>query len=200
MVQNETVMQYKSPLWHAVRFARITASKAYSAAHSSLSSMSTIVMSVVGASKLKDTAAMERGRKLEPKVLKEVGRKLGSIKSSGIILTPNHPFMGASPDGITANGHAVVEIKCPASQKSLLRYVNGDGSVPAKHVAQLQMLMHMSEKKTSYFCVASPQFEQDKSVNIQRVDYDSQYCKNLIAACQNFWNKTVFEQLIKSYE
>lgn len=54
--------------------------------------------------------------------------------------------------------------------------------------AQLQMLMHMSGKKTSYFCVASPQFEQDKNVNKQRVEYDSQYCKNLTSACKNFWS------------
>lgn len=32
MVRNETVTQSKSPLWHAVRFSRVTASKAYGAA------------------------------------------------------------------------------------------------------------------------------------------------------------------------
>lgn len=121
MVQNETVKQYKSSLWHAVRFACVTASTANSATYSSHSSVSTIVMSMVGASKLKDTAAMERGRKLEPKMLKEVGRKLGSIMPSGIILTPNHSFMSASPDGITADGHAIVEIKCPVSKKKVFR-------------------------------------------------------------------------------
>lgn len=69
MVRNATVTQSRSPLWHAFKFARDTASKAYGAAHSSLSKMKTHVMSVIGASKLKNIAEMERGRKLEPKVL-----------------------------------------------------------------------------------------------------------------------------------
>lgn len=64
MEKNETVKQSKSPLWHGVRFARVTASKAYGAAHSSLSSVdSSLVKAVTGVSKLRDTVAMERGRK-----------------------------------------------------------------------------------------------------------------------------------------
>ncbi len=147
VVRSETITQSKSPLWHGVRFARVTALKAYGAAHSSLSSVNTFVMSVIGASKWKDTAAMERGRKLEPKVLLKVEKQVGHIEQSGIILTSDHPIMGASPDGITGDGQAVIEIKCPSSEKSLKRYMNKDGSVPAKHVAQVQMLMHMSGKK-----------------------------------------------------
>lgn len=201
MVRNETVKQSKSPLWHAVRFARVTASKAYGAAHSSLSSTNnSLVMSVIGASKLRDTVAMERGRKLEGKVLNEVQKKLGRIVQSGIILSPDYPILGASPDGITADGQAVVEIKCPNSEKSMRRYVNKDGSIAAKHAAQVQMLMHMSEKQNAYFCVASPHFEVTGCVNIVRIDYDSQYCIKLIGACQNFWEKTVFQELLKAYD
>lgn len=55
--------------------------------------------------------------------------------------------MGASPDGITADGQAIIEGKCPSSDKTLKKYVNRDGSVPAKHIAHVQMLMHMSDKK-----------------------------------------------------
>lgn len=60
----------------------------------------------------KDTVAMERGRKLEGKVLNVVQKKLGRIVQSGFILSPNHPMLGASPDGNTADGQAIVEIKC----------------------------------------------------------------------------------------
>lgn len=179
-VRKETIAQSKSSLWHAVRFARITASKAYDISHSSLAPGNILVMSVIGASKLKDTAAMERGRKLEPKVVNEVQKKVGDIVQSGIYLKANHPMMGASPDGVTAAGQAIIEVKCPLSEKSHERYVKKDGGVPAKHVAQLQMLMHMSEKKHTYFCVANPHFEQNKNVSIIRVDYDSQYCRSMI--------------------
>lgn len=75
------------------------------------------------------------------------------------------------------------------------RYVNKDGSIAAKHVAHVQMHMHMSEKKNAYFCVASPQAEDTGFVNIVRVDYDDQYC-----TCQNFWESTVFQELLKAYD
>lgn len=62
MIEKQTVSQVKSPLWHAVRFGRVTASKAYTAAHTSVHSNSAFVMSVNGAAKIKDTAALQRDR------------------------------------------------------------------------------------------------------------------------------------------
>ena len=58
LINKDTISQAKSPLWHAVRFASVTASKAYDATHSSGKITSSLVMSVIGAAKLKDTVAM----------------------------------------------------------------------------------------------------------------------------------------------
>lgn len=76
-VRVETTSQYRSPLWHAVRFGCITASKAYAVAHSTPDRNSTLVKLVIGAAKLKDTAAMKRGRELEPCVLRTLNHRLG---------------------------------------------------------------------------------------------------------------------------
>lgn len=198
-VRMETASQYRSPLWHAVRFARVTASKAYSVAHSSADSSSSLVKLVIDATKLKDTAAMERGRELEPRILSDLRPKIGPTSSTGIYLSPKHPMMGASPDGITDDGQCVVEIKCPASAKSFQTYIKKDGTVSAKHLGQLQMLMHMTGKKQALFCVADHEYELNNSVKIVRVEYDPDYCKWLLEKCQEIWEKNVFLELCDAY-
>ncbi|KAK3883296.1 hypothetical protein Pcinc_012333 [Petrolisthes cinctipes] len=103
---------------------------------------SQLVMSIIGATKLKDTAAMQRGRELELKVLLELEKQIGCIKQSGVIFDRDLPVLGASPDGITSNGMAIVEVKCPTSEKSFRRYIKKDGTPAAKHVAQRNTRVH----------------------------------------------------------
>ncbi|KAK3891504.1 hypothetical protein Pcinc_004594 [Petrolisthes cinctipes] len=199
LINKGTILQAKSPLWHAVRFSRVTASKAYDAAHSSGNINSSLVMSVIGAARLKDTDAMKRGRKLEHSVLNEVRSQLGKINPTGIFLTPGYPVMGASPDGITEDGQSIVEVKCPTTQKNFRKYVKNDGCVAAKHLAQVQMLMHIANRKQAYFCVAHPDFELTKNLKIVKVMYDPVYSEDLMLKCQNFWEKTVFLELCRVY-
>lgn len=198
-VVKATVGQAKSPLWHALRFARVTASKAYSVAIASGQPNSTLVMSIIGATKLKDTAAMKRGRELEPEVLRQLERHVGIIEQSGIILDGDFPVLGASPDGITTDGLAIVEVKCPTNEKSFRRYIKRDGTPAAKHLAQLQLLMHMARKNVALFCVADPNFEHNKHIQITKVKYDATYCTELIKKCMHFWKQTVFNELSCSY-
>lgn len=199
LINKDTISQAKSPLWHALRFSRVTASKAYDVAHSSGNINSSIVMSVIGASRLKDTDAMKRGRKLEHCVLNKVKKILGKINLTGIFLTAKDPVMGASPDGISEDGQSIVEVKCPTTQKNFRKYVKTDGSVTAKHVAQVQMLMHITCRKKAFFCVAHPDFELTKNVKIVKILYDPVYSEDLVLKCQNFWEKTVFLELCRLY-
>lgn len=198
-LEKETVAQAKSPLWHALRFARVTASKAYSVSTASVQPNSALVMSIIGAKKFKDTAAMLRGRELEPKVLLELEKQFGSIKRLGIVIDREFPVLGASPDGITSDGMAVIEVKCPTSQKSFNRYIKKDGTPAAKHIAQLQMLMHMVRKQKSLFCVADPNIEKNKRITISEINYDDTYCSDLLKKCVSFWEHTVFLELCTSY-
>ena len=92
-----------------MRFGRITASKAYSVTYCQKVG-GTVVSSIVGAATLRDSAAMERGRALEPQVLDVVEERLGVlVRRSGLVLSPTYPVFGASPDGLAPDG-SVVEI------------------------------------------------------------------------------------------
>ena len=198
-VQMATKAQSECALWHSMRFGRVTASKVYAVAHC-VSAVKPLVMAVIGASKLRDTAAMERGRRLEPAVLMKVGRvRKIRIKRCGIVLSQRCPMLGASPDGMTPDGKTVVEVKCPTTEDSRRRYLRTDGNVAAKHVAQLQVLMALTGAEAALFCVADPRFEDSGKVDICTVPYDKVAAEQLISACATFWSQHVFTELYASY-
>lgn len=58
-------------IWYELRYARITASKAYEAAHCKVMG-GALTEAITRASKLKDTDAMKRGRLLESEVKSEL--------------------------------------------------------------------------------------------------------------------------------
>jgi hypothetical protein len=69
---------------------------------------------------------MNRGRKLEPLVLREVHIKTKiDFKRCGLLLSTDHPVFGASSDGISSTH--VLEIKCPLRAKTKLNYINAEG-------------------------------------------------------------------------
>ena len=125
----------------------------------------TLVGSVFGAVKLKPTAAMKKGLRLEPLVKKEVEKSTGiQFRECGLLLQPDLPIFGASPDGISDK--YVLEIKSPLSDRALPNYFTKDRNQPSKkYLAQIQMQMHMSGRKRGYYCVASPDFEKNQRGN-----------------------------------
>ena len=94
------------PFWQIhiifLRYCRITASKVYEASKCNTIDGS-LANTLFGANKLRDTKAMNRGRKLEPLVLREVHIKTKmDFKRCGLLLSADHPVFGASPDEISA--------------------------------------------------------------------------------------------------
>lgn len=81
-VELDTRDQASSSTWHQMRFGHLTASKIYEAARCKTAAR-VLMESVMGASKHLQTEAINRGKKLEPFVIKEV-EKLKDIKISKI--------------------------------------------------------------------------------------------------------------------
>lgn len=88
-VAQETKLQSESKLWMEMRYGRITASKIYEVAHCK-TERGTLVEQIIGAAKIIETEAMQRGKELEKKVLNRLQQKLQvKLKESGLLLNPN---------------------------------------------------------------------------------------------------------------
>ncbi|GBN62176.1 hypothetical protein AVEN_61409-1 [Araneus ventricosus] len=99
---DKTIEQLQSALCFELRYVRITASKAYEAAHCH-TLQDCLVETVLGAISIKDNAGITRDKKLEKKARNEVQKILKSeIHKCGLRTSPEYPVMGASPDGISS--------------------------------------------------------------------------------------------------
>ncbi|XP_050499957.1 uncharacterized protein LOC114338476 isoform X1 [Diabrotica virgifera virgifera] len=159
--------QNDCPLWHELRYGRITASKAYECAHCNTFD-GALTRTILGATKLRDTEAMQRGRSLESHVLKQVEKINGiKINKCRLKLSGTYPIMGASPDGETTT--LSIEVKCPTSKKAMERYIGPGNKVAAKYMTQVQLQMYFSVKSKALFCVADPDLKKKnkKSNNIR---------------------------------
>lgn len=78
------------------------------------------------------------------------------------------------------------------------RYITSEKKVASKYMAQVQLQMHLSNKQRALFCVANYDFESSRKVSIINIQYDKQYCENLLEQCTQFWIKSIFPVVIKS--
>lgn len=188
----ETVGQSNSPLWHSLRYGRVTASKFHEAAHCKTVDGS-LVESIFGA-KVFETQALQRGRILEGEVLKvvEATNKI-KLNKCGLILSKEFPIFGASPDAL--GDDFIVEVKCPAKELTMKHYLTDSKEPTPKVMAQMQLQMHFAQKPAALYCVANYDFETSKKVIQSHVKYDEILCKELILKCTQFWSNAIFTKL-----
>jgi len=102
------------------------------------------------APKAAPTYMMLLGNEREPIARKKYERARGvRVYLLGLIPLPGHPWLGASPDGITSDGK-LVEIKCPISR------MIGKGSVPDLYVSQVQLQLQALEADELHFVQYKP--------------------------------------------
>lgn len=190
----DTKQQSRSYLWYQLRYGRITASHLYEAARCKTVD-GVLVEKILGASKPFQSEAMQRGLTLEMKVLKLVAqRKRIAINRCGLIVKKEYPIFGASPDGLSDN--SCVEIKCPAKATTVKNYVE-NGVVKRRYYFQMQLQMMLTGKSNALFCVASPNFEQEKQIDIYTVPFNEDECKEMMSVAENFWKMHIFPNLFK---
>lgn len=193
-LQSDTCLQAESSAWHENRYARITASRLYEASKCKVL-QGALVESILGGSTFVPTAAVQRGRTLEKDVIKEVAKQHNlKIKDAGLFVSNKYPAVGASPDGIT--DEYVIEVKCPSKEKTVERYIK-ENVVTPKYMTQIQLQMCLARRNAGLFCVASPTFEDDKAVNICKLDYDADFCISMIENATMFWKNAIYPVLIK---
>ncbi|XP_060581209.1 uncharacterized protein LOC132737860 [Ruditapes philippinarum] len=122
-----TKQQFKCKEWHAFRHGRITASnvKLVCSGLEDKPALST-VKAICGTGSRFTNKATEWGIAHEREALLKYRRDVSplhddlKVDNSGLFISPAHPHLGASPDGIVSCsccGDGLVEIKCPYSVK-----------------------------------------------------------------------------------
>ena len=104
----------------------------------------------------------------------------------------DHHNIGASPDGLVGDD-GLIEIKCPNSTTHIEWAVAG--KLPAKHKAQVQGQLWVTERAWCDFISYDPRLEN--SLFTVRVTRDDKYIETLNNACMEFLSE--LEQLIGQY-
>ena len=117
------------------------------------------------------------------------------VTSSGLVINPKWPFMGASPDAIlecSCCGRGVLEIKCPYSHRYkriqdamqdksfYLKESDGTVKLDSSHAYyyQVQTQMFICDVDYSYFCVCTFAKDEEKGLHIE-----------CITRQQSFWEE-----------
>lgn len=187
--------QSSSLLWVELHFGRVTASELYEAANCKTAG-GCLVKLIMEVSKKFTGDFMKRGLLLENLIRKEI-EKLMSIKITkcGFFLLPSFAMLGASPDGVSEK--YVVEIKSPSKQKCYKNYLK-NGVITEKYKVQIQLQMLAAKKSKGLFCVADPDFENNKKVCIKCIDFDEKFIYTYIEKAGSFWNENIFPLLRNS--
>lgn len=70
-----------------------------------------------------------------------------------------------------------------------------------KYFAQMQLQMYLTQKKTCVFCVADPDYGNNKKVTLINIPFILEYIENLINnKLIVFWKNQIYPLLYKSVE
>ncbi|XP_053695814.1 uncharacterized protein LOC128743290 isoform X2 [Sabethes cyaneus] len=187
-----TVEQADTDLWHELRKGRITASRIHEASRCTMlnGSLTNKIMGISSGFSF----AMKRGTDLEGHVLAVLKKQYPSLRSTGLVLDPQFPWMGASPDGISDD--FVLEIKCPYTPNTYQCYIDVK-KLSKKYFAQIQLQMHMTHKTKALLGVAALDFEKTRNVTQVWIDYDREYVSAIMEEAFEFWKKGVFPALLR---
>ncbi|KAJ8678419.1 hypothetical protein QAD02_014206 [Eretmocerus hayati] len=193
-----TLNQSNSHSWFQLKYGRVTVSIIHDAAKCKTLD-GTLVEKILSTMNY-DSPAMKRGRELEGQVIASLGEfltqkyKESPVRKCGLILSKEYPVLGASPDGMI--NVAVIEIKCPAEEKTVRNYYDGV-KITNKYKAQIQLQMLFAQKSEGYFCIADPKFETNKKVTIIEGEFNKDFIMRVVTQAMEIWKSAVFPHSMK---
>ena len=131
-----------------------------------------------------------------------------SLKECGLYISTQHPFIGASPDGVVncdCCGEGCIEIKCPYNERGntiaeavtnsnfCLQNINSEIKVDKKHpyYAQIQTQIHVCEKQYCDFIVWT-----EADLHIERILADDLLWPKLIQKASLIFHNSVLPEII----
>ena len=135
-----------------------------------------------------------------------------SLFDSGLVLNPEWPFLGASPDGTVhcdCCGSGVVEIKCPYCHRhdSALEYQsclvdNGDHlQLDRSHAYYYQVQTQIFVSNIDYcdFCVCTFPSGGEPSLHVERILPDSEFWSSCLDASSRFFKQCLLPEILGTW-
>jgi putative phage-type endonuclease len=174
----------RSDEWFALRGNMLTASDLAAALGCNFfKHPETLILEKCGlAKKFTGNEHTERGIRLEPHV-RDLYEKTCNKKvhEFGLLVHPEHRWLGGSPDGITDDG-ILIEIKCPNKIST---------RVPVYYMPQIQLLLEIIGIEECDFI----QYSEDKDVmKVIRVCRDREWFLNNLPVMDALWKRVVYKR------
>lgn len=126
----------------------------------------------------------KRGTELEPDARNEYEIKRNvTVRTAGLVIHPQFPFSGASPDGLIGDD-GLVQFKCPIPAVHLEWLTSR--RVPSEHIAQMQWEMACTGAKWSDFVSYCPRFPEHRQLFVKRLLRDDALIAEIAAAVVQF--------------
>ena len=117
VIARETLGQQNCRVWYDVRQPRSTASQCKHCILRPTTSPTKVVEEGLLYSANVQTKTMKEGIEWKPRIIERFMKETGhQVRKSGFVLSESHPFLGASPDGITEEDK-LVEVKKVVSKE-----------------------------------------------------------------------------------
>jgi putative phage-type endonuclease len=109
------------------------------------------------------------------------------VAEYGLVIHPDHPWLGASPDGVTRSGK-LVEIKCPVSREVI------PGHVPEHYVPQIQVCMEVLDLEETVFIQYKPDtmtWPKPEIFDVTIVPRDRAWFAESLPVLHSFWKEMI---------
>jgi putative phage-type endonuclease len=107
------------------------------------------------------------------------------VLSFGLLIHPEYPWLGGSPDGITKDG-ILLEVKCPLRRKIV------HGECPEHYRSQVLLNLEICNLELAHFIEFVPgKSDDDYEINIVEIPRDREWFANKLETMRSFWESVL---------
>lgn len=111
------------------------------------------------------------------------------VLSFGLLIHPDHDWLGGSPDGITTDG-ILLEVKCPMRRKIVM------GEVPHHYLSQVLLNLEICNLELAHFIEFIPGKDDGGNIdeyiiNIVEVKRDREWFSKELPKMREFWEQVI---------
>ena len=216
-VEESTRMQSNSVEWYSMRCGRITSSVVHDVTRTNQSNPAPSLIKRICNNKpsIINTEPIKWGRNKESVAKSSYLQCMSSrhedfkLRESGLVLHPNMPYLGASPDGTiscSCCNKGTLEIKCPYNARfmtidemiqtdSSCLDINSQLKTNHRYYNQVQHQIFVTQSNYADFMVWTV-----KEAAIVRITPDSEWVKSIPPILKNFWESHIVTALKSRYE